>query len=91
MARAAHVSGIVADVVHDLEERRTSEGSAGGCLSAGGISRLDGDLDGRRRARAALLIVGVASGLLALELALGLLAVGRLDALVLAVELLAHR
>jgi len=52
-------------------------------------SGVDGELHSSARARAALRLL--ASRALALQLALGLGAVGRLDALVLAVEFLAHR
>jgi hypothetical protein len=56
---------------------------------ASAVRLTDGELHVLRAARAALLLL--ASGLLALELALGALAVGGLDALVVALELLADR
>jgi hypothetical protein len=59
-------------------------------LAAGLVSACNSDLDVACRACAALsLLSGLASGLLALELALGLCAVSGLDALVVALQLLA--
>jgi len=72
--------------VHGLDER----GSVGARRRIASIVGLyDGHLSTLRIARAALLFL--ASGLLALELALGALAVGRLDTLVVAFEFLANR
>jgi len=88
-ARAAlSLSGsllLVLDGVEHLEEGGDGEGAAGGAAGVGGLG--DGDLDVVVLARAALGLL--AGGLLALELALGLGAVGGLDALVVAGELLA--
>jgi len=80
-ARAALVGGIVTHVVHDLDEARSS-GAAGGGLGAALVGADDSNMDVGGRARAALGLL--ASRLLALQLALGLLAVGGLEALVVA-------
>jgi len=87
-ARAAvSLTALVAEVhlVHDLEER----GLGGGGLRGVGVSLVHGVLGVGLVALAALGTL-LASRLLALELALGLGAVGGLDALVVALELLAH-
>jgi hypothetical protein len=88
-ARAALLGSVlnrVGDGVEGLDERR-------GVLARAGVARA-GCLNNRQlnvasSARAALLFL--ASSLLALELALGALAVGGLDALVVAFEFLANR
>jgi len=71
--------------VHHLQERRASRYW---------LARIGDDLHGLLNtsivARAALLIIRIASGLLALQLALGLLAVGGLHTFVGTVEFLAH-
>jgi len=72
--------------VEGLNERR-GVATRRGVASVVGLH--NGELNILRTARAALLLL--ASGLLALQLALGALAVGGLDALVVAFELLAHR
>jgi len=71
--------------VHDFEEGRGVGASRLGTASGGGLG--DGDLDGASRARAALGLF--ASRLLALQLALGLGAVGGLGALLVAGEFFA--
>jgi len=90
-ARAAVLlTALVAQVhlVHDLQEGRL--GSSG--LGTVGVGLVDGDEGGALGALAALgLLSGLAGGLLALQLALGLGAVGGLDALVRAFEFLADR
>jgi len=75
--------------VHDFEERR--DGAAGLRRSARRGGGDDGALEVCLVARAAAGVGNVASGLLALQLALGLGAVGGLEALVLAVQFLANR
>jgi len=72
--------------VEGLDERRSV--AARGRV-AGIVGLNHSKLDVLRTARAALLLL--ASRLLALQLALGALAVGGLDALVVALQLLAHR
>lgn len=98
-ARAALLSStsllLVLHGVHDLQQRGQStraRARRGTSATAVGSSLGDGHLgDGGDGARAALsLLLSLASRALALQLALGLGAVGGLDALVLAIELLAH-
>jgi len=89
VARAALSSSAilrrVLNRVHDFEEGRGVGASRLGTASGGGLG--DGDLDGASRARAALGLF--ASRLLALQLALGLGAVGGLGALLVAGEFFA--
>ena len=91
VARAAVLLALFLLLVHDGVEDFQEAGlvlldEARGRRASG---RLDGDLHGLTGARAALGLLALR--LLALELALGLGAVGGLDALVLAVEFLADR
>jgi hypothetical protein len=88
-ARAALLGGVQLHVVHNFNERRNGGASAGG--TAGRRGDGDGSLNVGRAARAALALFELASGLLALQFALGLGAVGGLEALVLADEFLANR
>jgi hypothetical protein len=88
-ARAALVGGVQLHVVHDFNEGRNGRASAG--CTAGRRGDGDGSLNVGRAARAALALFELAGGLLALEFALGLGAVGGLEALVLADEFLANR
>lgn len=85
-ARAA-LRSLVTDgeVVHDLNERGLGLSLSNGSMLIG-LGHSEADRGGRARAALGLL----AGGLLALELALGLGAVGGLDALVVADELFAN-
>jgi len=94
VARAALLNAVLKTVVHGVEglDERGGGLRAGVGLGALGVGLGDGSLDGGGVAAAArLLLGGLAGGLLALELTLGLGAVDGLHALVVAVELLAHR
>jgi len=93
-ARAAlflAVLGLVVHLVHHLQEGRSVGARA---RAAGVVGNDHSDLSvGRLRARAALAggLWELTCGLLTLQLALGTSAVGGLDTLVVAIQLLAHR
>jgi len=79
----------VLDGVHHLQEGRTSDSAARAGSLAGSVGLRQRHLHTCCSARAALRLL--ASSLLTLQLALGLLAVGGFDTLVEAGEFLAHR
>jgi len=92
-ARAATLSTSLSLVLHGVEhlqEGRLGHRHAGGGGLAGVVGLHDGDLGRGGGASAALRLLLLASGLLALQLALGARAVGGLGALVGALQLLAH-
>jgi len=89
LARAALLLAALLGVLHAVEHLQERRGVGARGRVAGVVGLNDGHLDVAGTARAALLLL--AGRLLALQLALGARAVGGLHALVVAVELLAHR